>query len=309
MTEFIELSLVAEEPHCGQIEVILLEAGACSITVEGDDREVCLEGDPVSRSWSVRKISALFDRDFLSIEALGRIKSGLGAFPVRDSFKVTDLPDLDWEQAWQDHVRPVVVEDRLWIGPTWTEPDGKYDTAVRIDPGLAFGTGSHETTYLCLQALAKVPLDGKTVIDFGCGSGVLGIAACLMGASRCIGVDTDSDAVRVANENARINGVQNRFEALSNGEFAVCRNSKRETAQVVVANILASALIDLVDILTGIVSDDGMLILSGILPDQVEPVLDAYQSCFRFASFRLGDWVMLAGSVRNGADDEQTDTG
>lgn len=309
MTEFIELSLVAEEPHCGQIEVVLLEAGACSITIEGNEREICLEGDPGSRSWTVRKVSALFDRNILSTGTLNRIESGLGAFPIRGSLKVTDLPDLDWEQAWQDHVRPVVVEDRLWIGPTWAEPDGRYDTEIRINPGLAFGTGGHETTFLCLQALAGASLDGKTVIDFGCGSGVLGIAACLMGASRCIGVDIDPDAVGVANENARINGVQDRFEALSNGEFAVCRDPGREGAQVVVANILAGALIDLADVLTDIVSDDGMLILSGVLPDQVESVLDAYEGGFRFESSRLGDWVMLAGSACSDADDKQVDTG
>ena len=277
-----------------------MEAGACSVTVEGADQEICLDGAKDSSAWTVVKLSALFDRETLKPKTVKMIESELKAFPLSDSLKRRNLPCIDWNEEWKKHVEPVLVNESLWVGPAWERPEKEWPHVMHIDPGLAFGTGSHETTYLCLDALTRETLTGKSVIDFGCGSGILGIAACIMGARRCIGVDIDPQAVAIAKQNAQQNGVGNRFESMHLEEFLASGNHQFQQSEAVVANILAGTLIEYAPILNECVAEKGFIILSGVLPDQVDAVSSAFKDCCQLSVRHRGQWALLSGSKQAG---------
>ncbi len=300
MTDYIEFSRLTQKSDSSQIEALLLEAGACSITVEGADRKIHLEEDHRSLSWEVVRLSALFDPTTLNPESIRKIESGLTGFPFSDSLKFQELGVRNWDEEWKKHIHPTIINDYIWIGPTWDKPeDHKYPHIVHVDPGLAFGTGSHETTYLCLEALANQALENVSVVDFGCGTGVLGIVSCILGARYSIGVDIDPVAIAVANQNAKQNNVERRFQAFLLEEFLNTRDLRPEKHNIVVANILTSTLIEHSQTLNDLVADQGTLILSGILASQSQSVSDAYQNAFEFSVFQRGDWVALIGTRRD----------
>jgi ribosomal protein L11 methyltransferase len=198
------------------------------------------------------------------------------------------LADQDWERAWMDRFGPMRFGDRLWICPSTMEPPAQSQVVVTLDPGLAFGTGTHATTALCLEALDTIDLGGASVLDYGCGSGVLAIAAIKLGALRAVGVDIDPQAWIATGDNADLNGVSDRVEMMQPDDL------EEGVFDVLVANILAGPLIDLANSLCQLVRPGGQLILSGILAEQREMVENAYRSQCGVIDFIERDgWICL----------------
>jgi ribosomal protein L11 methyltransferase len=199
------------------------------------------------------------------------------------------IPDSDWVARSRNEFGPIRVSPRLWIVPSWCTPPEADAVNLMLDPGLAFGTGSHATTRLCLRWLESRIAGGETVLDYGCGSGILAIAALKLGASRAVGIDIDSDAVAAARANARRNGV--------GGEFLECGSPLTLTADLVVANILANPLKVLAPILAEHCGRGGHIALSGILADQAEDVERCYAPWIAFTPPEEEEgWVCLSGT-------------
>ena len=204
------------------------------------------------------------------------------------------IEDQDWERSWMDNFHPMRFGERLWIVPSWhaaPEPDA---VNLLLDPGLAFGTGTHPTTSLCLQWLDAQQLQGKTLIDFGCGSGILAIAGLLLGAEHAVGTDIDIQALEASRDNAQRNQVaDDRFD------LYLPEQMPDTPADVLVANILAGPLVSLAPQLASLVKPGGLLALSGILAEQTEEILQAYQGDFELDPVAEQDgWIRVSGKRR-----------
>ncbi len=275
-------------------EEILMRHGAEAVSLSdaGDDPQ--LEPAPGETPlWRELRISGLFDAS-LDVDALrADLASGLAVEDLPEHTLV-NIAERAWEREWLQYCEPMLFGKRLWVCPGDARPPASKTVALKLDPGLAFGTGSHATTALMLEWLDGLSLNGKAVLDVGCGSGVLAIAALLLGAETATAIDIDSQALAATQDNARRNGVDDRL-----------RLSARLPAQparfdVVMANILASPLIDMAQRLGTLVNRNGLLALSGILADQTEAVCGAYAQQFRFdaPTYRLQDgqrWARLTG--------------
>ena len=268
------------------------EMGSQATTQEnaGEDSYFDL-AHPAEPKWDVQTVTGLFEGD-----ASGRGEALVAELMQRLDFvrdvEMSQLEEQDWETAWLDQYRPIEITPDLWIYPSWVEADDQAGTVIRIDPGMAFGTGTHETTRLCMQVIAGLDLQGSSVLDYGCGSGILAITALKLGAADAVGVDIDPKAEIVSLENAHNNGVASRFAIQS------AQDVDARSFDIVIANILAFALIDLASNLVQHVKDDGMIVLSGILAHQAEEVIAAYQPQFEFARFEEAGWVALLGRKR-----------
>ena len=235
-------------------------------------------------------MSLLVEQDFDLVAELERLCKELGC-DMPEVLSSAPVEDQDWVRLTQAQFPPTQVSDRLWIVPTWHEPkEGALN--LRLDPGVAFGTGSHPTTHLCLQWLdANVGADDR-VLDYGCGTGILAIAAKLVGAREAVGTDIDPQAVEAAVDNARMNDVE--------AEFVLPEGMKDGTFEIVVANILANPLKLLAPALLGRVAPGGRLVLSGVLAKQADEVIEAYRAvdpAVKLAVWRQeGDWVCIAGT-------------
>ena len=266
----------------------LLDAGALSIDVSdpfaGTDRETPMfgePGEPPSSLWQTSRIVALFAEGVDPRAALDA--AGL-AMPVYETYPVADE---DWVRKTQSQFGPIEIAPDFFIVPTWSEPPRPGAFNLRLDPGLAFGTGSHPTTRLCLRWLRENVRDGESVLDYGCGSGILAIAAAKLGAAAVAGVDVDPQAIRASDANAAMNDVRARFvlpDGLGDGRF-----------DIVVANILTNPLMLLAPALCARVRDGGRIALSGVLAEQTDDVLAAYAPWFTLAAVREDEgWVLLA---------------
>jgi ribosomal protein L11 methyltransferase len=214
-----------------------------------------------------------------------------------------EVPDQNWMESWKQHYKPILIGERLVIVPAWMDSPDLTRVAIKIDPGMAFGTGTHPTTQLCLELMENAISDLREsnsefrVIDVGCGSGILSIAALKLGARRALGVDIDAGSVKNSRENAAMNGIGDEF-ILGFGSVDEIRNGgfDFDTAPLVVANILAPVIIRLFDAgLAELIDDHGTIILSGILQEQEERVIEAAQAkSLRMNQRRqIGDWVAL----------------
>ncbi len=214
-------------------------------------------------------------------------------------FKV--IQEVNWVETWKEHYHPIPVGERLMVVPAWIEDFPPERIPIRIEPGMAFGTGTHPTTQLCLEAAEKWTRPGKPVIDVGCGSGILSVAALKLGASHALGVDIDEEALRSARQNAALNGVEERLE-LGLGSVAEIRAGAYtlSKAPLVFANILAPVIIRLLEArLAGLVEPEGVLVLSGILAEQESNVMVAVEAQRLSLRQRAqsGDWVALVVST------------
>jgi ribosomal protein L11 methyltransferase len=256
------------------VEDALFEVGASSITFSDRGDEPVLEPKPGEvRLWGDTRVAALFDGSHEPLQSLARLAALLGAH-IGTVASVHAVESRDWERVWLEDWKAMRFGRRLWVCPSSEEPPSDpYAVVVRLDPGLAFGTGTHPTTALCLQMLDALPLEGRTVIDYGCGSGILGIAALKLGAAHVVGVDLDPQALIATRDNAHRNGVSERLETQT--VPALLR-----PAGCVLANILAEPLIELAPILTAACVQGGDLVLSGLLETQVDGVKAAYGSHF-----------------------------
>ena len=291
---WIQLQIPADPDNADQLEDLLMEMGCGAVSMEDAADQPLYEPDPgTTPLWSQTTVTGLFDSD-RDIEQL--------CADIRDAWhqqtqqalpeiEVTLVEDKDWERAWMDNFQPLKFGERLWIVPSWHEAPDPDAANLMLDPGLAFGTGTHPTTALCLEWLDGQDVQGKQVIDYGCGSGILGLAALLLGANLVIGVDTDPQALEASRENARRNGVDDSKLALYLPE-----DEPDKQADVMLANILAQPLIGLAPHLASRTRPGGDLVLSGILSNQVREVVAAYEPWFVMDEpEQREEWIRLTG--------------
>ena len=291
---WIQLQIPADPDNADQLEDLLMEMGCGAVSMEDAADQPLYEPDPgTTPLWSQTTVTGLFDSD-RDIEQL--------CADIRDAWhqqtqqalpeiEVTLVEDKDWERAWMDDFQPLKFGERLWIVPSWHEAPDPDAANLMLDPGLAFGTGTHPTTALCLEWLDGQDVQGKQVIDYGCGSGILGLAALLLGANLVIGVDTDPQALEASRENARRNGVDDSKLALYLPE-----DEPDKQADVMLANILAQPLIGLAPHLASRTRPGGDLVLSGILSNQVREVMAVYEPWFVMDEpEQREEWIRLTG--------------
>jgi ribosomal protein L11 methyltransferase len=288
---WLELSIRCTRRDWPRIESALEEIGALSVTLlDAEDEPILEPGPGETPLWRELRANALFDT--------GADRRGIGAVlqelvpwldPVRLEFR--EVADADWTRAWMDQYQPMRFGRRLWIYPSTIEPPDDVDAVVvRLDPGLAFGTGTHPTTALCLEWLDGLELAGARVLDYGCGSGVLAIAALKLGAAGAVGVDNDPQALLASRDNAARNGVADALLLLAPDAGGI------GVHPVVVANILAGALVALEPTLAAACARGGRIALSGILRGQAEEVLAAYAPDFDGLRVEAReDWVCITG--------------
>jgi len=274
-----------------RLEAVLLESGAQSITLtDAGDAPVLEPGPGETPLWPDTRVTALFspDTDFEQVATDIRRSLGLERTP---SYSVEALADRAWEREWMDRFGPMRFGRRLWIVPGEGPAPDPEAVIVRLDPGLAFGTGTHETTALCLEWLDSAKLRGRRVFDFGCGSGILGIAALKLGALSVDAMDIDLQAVTATRQNARRNGV---LEALNVSTELPPASRQYD---VVLANILAGTLIDNAALITDWTRSGGQVVLAGLLTDQSDDVIREFADRVEFdPPVARGDWVRLSGT-------------
>lgn len=234
--------------------------------------------------------------DVLPAEAVAFLSERYNAENIEHSIELLDCAEEDWRNNWKKYFNPIPVGKKLLIRPSWRDDyDAGNRKVLNIDPGLAFGTGGHETTRLCLEMCEKYMKDGDTVLDVGCGSGILGIASLLLGAKEAVGVDIDDVAVRTANENAKINGVDDRFNAIC-GSFTEKVQGKYD---IVLANIVADAIMFLSKGVKDFMKDDAIYIMSGIIDTRAEEVKKSVGQYFDIIEEHLDKgWVCLAARAK-----------
>lgn len=272
------------------VEEIFERHGACSVTLSDAGDDPVLEPAPgATPLWVDTQITGLFDEesDLTLLQADLLQSLSLEFLP---DYRVESLPEREWEREWLKDFRPMKFGDRLWVCPSEFTVDEANAVVISLDPGLAFGTGTHPTTALCLQWLDSANLRGKAVLDYGCGSGILAIASLLLGAASAMAIDIDSQALVATYNNALRNGVNDRLITALSGD------ESDQQFEVLVANILAMPLIENASVICSKLRVGGTLILSGIMQSQADSVRDAYADRIEFQPVRqLEDWVLLAG--------------
>ena len=284
---FLQLTLELGHADPEPVEEALFAIGALSVTLEDAADDPILEPAPGALPlWPTVNVKALFDADAAPDTLLNQLQIHLGELPTH---RVERLEDRPWEREWLKDFKAMRFGQRLWICPDGMRPEQADAIIVDLDPGLAFGTGTHPTTALCLTWLDAHPLQGKSIIDYGCGSGILAIAALKLGARHAQGVDIDPQALVASRDNAARNQVLDHLEvSLSDAALA--------PADVVLANILAGPLAELAPRLAALTRPGGHIVLSGVLTAQAESVHNAYSPWFEMepAVFR-DDWTRLSG--------------
>ena len=278
---FFEIEFPLARLNTETVEAALLEIGAESITFVDRGDEPVLEPKPGEfRLWSDTLVRALFDESHDAAFSIGFLASRLGA-DIGSAARVRAVKDQDWERVWLADWKSLRFGRRLWVCPHSADAPPDADAViVRLDPGLAFGTGTHPTTALCLQILESLPLDGRRVIDYGCGSGILGIAALKLGAAHVTAVDLDPQALIATRDNAAANGVAAAIDVRGVTLSGACAAGGLQPAYCVLANILAGPLIELAPTLTQACEPGGRLVLSGLLKTQAYVVKAAYTASF-----------------------------
>ncbi len=287
---YVQIACQLDAGFCQLAEDVLMEQGAMSVSFQDPGGKPVLEPVPGTNPlWDRVTVLALFDPG-VDADALRRaLQRELGDVAVAH-WQVQELQDRAWERAWMDDFHPMCFGERLWVCPSNGRVQQAGAVVLKLDPGLAFGTGTHPSTALCLRWLDAAPLDGLRVIDYGCGSGILGISALLLGARWCHGVDNDPQALTASRENAERNGVAQRLTLNLADEGPL-----PEPGDVLLANILSGVLIRLAPRLSSLVVPGGRLVLSGVLREQADEVMEAYGDLFRFDPPRVdGDWVLLS---------------
>ncbi len=291
---WISVTLQAEAHKAEALSEALMDAGALSISIEdadaGTDAEKPQFGEPGHHPvglWDHSRVIALFDADADLTVALARAAADAG-FDAVPPFTLEEIAEQNWVQLTQSQFEPIRVTERMWIVPSWHAAPDPAAINIELDPGMAFGTGSHPTTRLCLEWLCDAVQPGDSVLDYGCGSGILGIAAARLGAGDVLGVDIDDKALEAARDNAARNHVALRLQH--------SRQPLDARFNVVVANILTNPLCVLAPLLAARVAPGGRIALSGVLETQTEQVIAAYAP---FLPLRVGaiheGWARLEG--------------
>src|SRR6185312_14042251 len=293
--KFYEIEFPLAALSAEWVETALTEIGASSITFVDRGDEPVLEPKPGEiRLWSDTLVRALFPEVSDAARNLDRLAAVLGPHITRTA-RVRAVATQDWERVWLADWKSMRFGRRLWICPTAAEPPDDPDAVVvRLDPGLAFGTGTHPTTALCLQVLDSLPVSGRSVIDYGCGSGILGIAALKLGAAQVWAVDLDPQALLATRDNAVRNGVSSSIHVQAGDSTGISGGGSLKPAFCVLANILAGPLIELAPILTAACEPGGYCALSGLLKTQAYAVKAAYGAAFDMVQvIESGDWCCI----------------
>ncbi len=293
---WLQLFLDIDQSSAPQLSDWLSEQGAQAVTFEDTEDQPILEPAPGETPlWNKVTVIALFETSdaVTEIERLAYSK-----FPklIIDS-SISSLADKQWERAWMEHFEAMKFGNNLWICPSWQSPPEPHAVNIMLDPGLAFGSGTHETTALCLQWLDSLDLKDKRVIDYGCGSGILAIAAAKLGASIVVGTDNDPQAIIASRENARRNNVTEQQLVLHTVDAK--ESPKLKQVDILIANILAEPLRNLAPQLADLLKPQGMIGLSGILNEQAAEIKTLYQRWFDDLTLtNKGDWSFISGIKR-----------
>ena len=287
---WLRVHLRVDREQADSVADALERCGALAVMLEDAGNEALFgsTGNDEPRLWAHTNLSALLSDGTEPSRFVGDVMALLG-MDTPPAWAADLLPDQDWERAWMDRFTPLHVGGNLWICPSWHAPPPPPAVAVILDPGLAFGTGTHATTALCLDWLATHMLSGREIIDFGCGSGILAIAALKLGARSAWAVDIDAGALAVTCENAQRNEVGNRLSTAMPQSLPACVD-----ADIVVANILADPLIQLAPRLSGLTRAGGVLLLSGMLEQQAAEVERHYAAAFSIETRIRDGWALLA---------------
>ncbi len=285
-----QISVVSDADTATDISDFLSELGAVSVTYMQAEANPVYEPDVgETKIWDQTKTIALFELD-ASPDIVKTLLLQQFTASSLHNWTTEILQDQTWERAWMEHFQPMQFADQLWVYPSGQEQSKPGTVSLILDPGLAFGTGTHPTTALCLEWLAAHDVSGKTVIDFGCGSGILAIAAVLLGAKEAHAIDIDPQALIATQDNAQKNKVTHKIKTYLPEEFQPL------SADLVLANILAKPLIELSENISALVAPQGYLILSGILKEQADSVRKTYQKEFIMnIAVIQDDWCRLDG--------------
>ena len=291
----LEVSFECVPATADVLAELLPQAGALAVTMVDAGDHALLEPAPGETPlWPSTRVTGLFAAETDGGAVLEQLRARLAPAALPPA-RLAALDDRPWELEWRKHFAPRCIDGRLWIVPSWAEPPPRAagQAVMTLDPGVAFGTGSHPSTSLCLGWLTGLDLAGRTVVDYGCGSGILAIAAVRLGAARALAVDLDAQARAATDENAARNGVADRVQTHAPGDLPA------GDADVLVANILARPLIELAPVLAALLRPGGVLALGGLLAGQAEAVARAYAPwCELAAPRRDQEWILLTGARR-----------
>jgi len=284
------MHLTTDRESVPLVELLLENLDALSVTMEDAADQPLLEPAPDEAPlWDRIRITGLFPEDSNPEQLSKEIRDGLPS-TTQLQLEVEPLADQVWERVWMDGFHPMRFGQRLWIAPEGQNPENPTAIVVQLDPGLAFGTGTHPTTALCLNWLDQAELEGKSVIDFGCGSGILSVAALLLGAGQVTAIDHDPQALQATADNAEKN------QAGENLTIHDSRQPLTTVADITLANILAATLIELEPLFATHTRSGGDIILSGILEEQATSVIEAFRDNFQIEPPIIRDgWVLLHG--------------
>ena len=286
---WLNITFAVKKDQLDSVCELLELANAQSVTIvdAGDDPLFdLLDGElPV---WDSSLVTGLFNAQ----QGVDAVMANLSKVFEPDALlkcRVESLPERDWERCWMDRFQPMQYGRNLWICPTWYEPPDPKAANVMLDPGLAFGSGSHQTTRMCMEWLSEQKLTGRSVIDYGCGSGILAIAALKLGATSALGVDIDQQALLASRQNAQLNQVSDRLQLALPDAMP-----DQSAGDIVFANILAGTLVELKSQLLALRKAQGVLVLSGILQSQEAMIYKEFEAGNSIQIYNDGDWLMMS---------------
>lgn len=281
------------EPLSAILDVFLAAAVTTENAGEDEFFEVAFPGTP---DWEKVQVTGLFDENIDLGPIIGFVENQFSEeLSTEIPVSVNKLIDQDWERVWLTSFKPINVGTDLWVCPSWCEPAEPSARNIILDPGLAFGTGTHATTHMCLQWLSEQSLNGQRVLDYGSGSGILAIAALFSDAAHADAVDIDPLAVNACIENAKRNNVDSSMHAYLPNTLPPTRNSY----DLVIANILAEVIIELHDTLLDNLKLGGTLLMTGILSSQANKVMAAFGDQFIFDQKNQDQWCLLTAKERS----------
>ena len=294
--KWLQIHITVDQAQVDYTETLLSSLGAVSVTLDDAENQELLEPLPGETPlWNkviVTGIYAQEDDEQIDVAALETfIRTQLPTEPMRSEF----MEDQEWERTWMDAYEPIQIGEKYWIVPEWMEAPEADAVNIKLDPGLAFGTGNHASTFLCLQWLGKTDVKDKIVIDYGCGSGILGVAALLLGAKKVYATDIDPQAVLATQQNADLNGVLDKLYVGLPEEFN--KELADQKADVFVANILAGPLMALAADFSTLIKSEGAFALAGVIEEQVDDVSRVYSEFFDILDVekRDGHWCRISG--------------
>ena len=293
---WLQLTLEATHSNSEQLSDLLSQAGAAAVTMQ-DAKDDPIYEPPVGSTplWDQLLLTGLFEADTDIAAVLQFIENQTGDIPAHS---LNPLEDKDWTRAWMDDFKPMQFGRRVWICPSWHTPPDPQAVNILLDPGLAFGTGTHPTSALCLNWLDENFDHPRDVIDYGCGSGILGIAANLLGSQQVYAIDLDPQALIATRANAEKNHVLDKIKTFSVPEFN--QQFSQLQCPVLLANILAGPLVELSEMLASHVQAGGKIVLSGILAEQADKISHAYQRWFHIDEIKQqGEWIRVVGTKKN----------